>query len=306
VDVMIDSVTYRHWRSRRPAVAGATFRIAKGEALGIIGPNGAGKSTLLGCILGFLKPDEGDVRIDGRPTDDLSVRRRTGMLGERPAFPPGMSATDVLAFHHALLGLPSVERRADVARLLERVGLAQVASRKPGRFSHGMRQRLGLACALLGDPQLLLLDEPATGLDPPGVVLLREELRAAHARGVTMLLSSHQLDEVERLCDRVVFMNEGIAQAPRPTAETQGGRRSVLVRALDASGAGADVGTLRAVLEQARVSVVEIAAGAARVEAQDDSEVGHAVAAISAAGLHVIQVQSEASRLERWFDGSSR
>ena len=196
------------------ALAGVSLAIEPGETVGIIGPNGAGKTTLLGCLLGFLRPDSGRISIDGHAVDDLAVRAVTGYLPERLVLDRWMSGRAFLEYHHALAGLPLAERRATGEALFERVGLGlEAADRRIGRYSRGMLQRLALAQALLGNPRFLYLDEPISGVDPAGVLVFRDILARLSEAGTTIIVNSHQLAEVERMCDRVVFVSRGKVEA---------------------------------------------------------------------------------------------
>jgi ABC-type multidrug transport system ATPase subunit len=204
--------TYRRGSVR--ALDGISLDVAPGEAVGIIGPNGAGKTTLMGCLLGFLLPDRGAVTLDGLPPDSLAARAATGYLPERPALDRWRTGLDVLRFHHALAGLDPAHRDEDAAAALARVGLSpEAGKRRVARYSQGMLQRLGLAQAMLGRPRYLFLDEPTTGLDPGGVMLFRRLLVELRNEGATLLLNSHHLDQVERICTRVVFVRRGKIEA---------------------------------------------------------------------------------------------
>ena len=184
--------TYRRGLAgeRVRALVDVSLTIAAGEAFGIIGPNGAGKTTFLGCLLGFLRPDAGRITIDGHAPDDLAIRSSTGYLPERLVLDRWMSGQQFLAYHHGLAGLPAGGRRAEVEGALERVGLdGEAAQRAIRRYSRGMLQRLGLAQAMLGRPRYLFLDEPASGVDPAGVVLFRRLLSDLTHQGVTVILN---------------------------------------------------------------------------------------------------------------------
>lgn len=204
------SKTYGRFGRRVRALDGVTLEVAKGETLGLIGPNGAGKTTLLTCLLGFLRPDRGAITIGGLPPDDLSVRARTGYLPERLGFDRELTGRTFLAFHWRLAGGDPKKAGVEIERAAEGVGLEREAiDRRLRGYSRGMLQRIGLAQALLRDPELLFLDEPASGTDPRGVALVRERILEARARGATIVLNSHQLPEVEKLCDRIVFIDGG-------------------------------------------------------------------------------------------------
>ena len=180
------------------AVDGVSLHVEEGRVYGLLGPNGAGKSTTLKMVTGMLRPTEGQMLFGGRPweRDDLY---RIGSLVEHPPLYPNLTARENLRVRTTLLGLP--EARIDEA--LETVGLADTGSKRAGRFSMGMKQRLGIALALLAYPSLLVLDEPTNGLDPIGIEELRELVRGFPGRGITVLLSSHILGEVQHAADAV-------------------------------------------------------------------------------------------------------
>lgn len=192
------------------ALDGIDFSVAKGEIFGLIGPNGAGKTTLIGCLLALLKPDSGSVRILGRPADFVSVRRETGYVPERSDFEHWMTGRQFLQYHHGLTGRDKREQKREIDECLEMVELARSAwDRRLRTYSRGMLQRLNLAQLLIGKPKLALLDEPTLGLDPTGVTVVRNIIKNMRERGITAIINSHQLDEVERLCDRVAFIRQG-------------------------------------------------------------------------------------------------
>jgi len=194
---------------RKQVLEGVSFEAQPGVTLGLIGPNGAGKTTLVGCLLGLLRPDSGRVRIDGVDPRDPRARRGLGHVPERSSFDSGRSARANLGLHHALAGLPSRNREAELTDALDTVGLANVANETVRHFSKGMLQRLSFAAALLGEPRWLVLDEPFSGVDPAGVALLRELILNARERGATIVLNSHRLDQVDRLCDRIALIANG-------------------------------------------------------------------------------------------------
>jgi ABC-2 type transport system ATP-binding protein len=188
------------------AVDDLSFEVDQGTVVGFLGPNGAGKTTTLRTLLGLVSPTAGSARIDGKPYRELADPvRHVGALLEASSFHPGRSARNHLQVVATAAGLP--RNRADA--VLKQVGLAEAARRRVGGFSLGMRQRLGLATALLGDPQVLILDEPANGLDPEGVHWLRGLLRHLADQGRTVLVSSHLLAEVAQTVDQVVIIAAG-------------------------------------------------------------------------------------------------
>ena len=191
------------------AVTDVSLRVEPGEVFGLLGPNRAGKTTLVKLLLSLCRPTAGRVARLGRPAADLGTLARVGYVHENPAFPRYWDAAGLLQYYGALALLeePLVRRRA--GELLERVGLADRARDPIAGFSKGMVQRLGLAQALLNDPDLLVLDEPAEGLDLPGRRLVREVIAERRARGKTALLVSHALGDVAALCDRVAVLVGG-------------------------------------------------------------------------------------------------
>ena len=210
--IAVAKVSKTYGRFGRPvrALDGVSLDVARGETLGLIGPNGAGKTTLLSLLLGFLKPDSGRITVDGKAPDDLAVRASTGYLPERLGFDRDLPGRSFLAHHWRLAGGDPRREYAEGEAAAERVGLARDVLKRPLKtYSRGMLQRIGLAQALLREPKLLFLDEPASGTDPLGVGLVRERILETKARGATIVLNSHQLAEVERLCDRIVFLSEG-------------------------------------------------------------------------------------------------
>jgi ABC-2 type transport system ATP-binding protein len=188
------------------AVSGLTFTVEPGTVTGFLGPNGAGKTTTLRMLLGLVRPSEGSATIGGASYRDLKNPLATvGTALEAASFHPGRTARSHLAVYAAAAGIP----RARVTAVLDLVGLGAYGDRRVGGYSLGMRQRLGLAMALLGDPQVLVLDEPVNGLDPEGIRWIRTFLRELAAEGRTVLVSSHLLSEVQQSVDRLVVISKG-------------------------------------------------------------------------------------------------
>ncbi len=187
------------------AVDALSFEVRPGEIVGLLGPNGAGKTTALQLCLRLLHPDAGESKLFGLDPEDLSARRRVGYAPDGALFPKALSGLRVLELHAELLGVP----RAKATALIDQLEFGEPSRRPTATYSRGQLQRLGLAQALLGDPDLLLLDEPTAGLDPAGVARIRALLVSLRARGAAVLLNSHLLSEVERVCDRVLFMKSG-------------------------------------------------------------------------------------------------
>ena len=194
---------------RTVAVEHLDLEVTGGEIFGLLGPNGAGKTTTLKMMLGLIRPDRGQIRLFGAAPSDPDARARLGFLPENPYFYDYLSAEEFLDFYGRLQGVPRAVRRARIAETLKRVGLAgrgRVALRK---FSKGMTQRLGLAQAIQHDPELVILDEPMSGLDPIGRREVRDLILELKAAGKTVFFSSHILQDAEMICDRVAILKEG-------------------------------------------------------------------------------------------------
>jgi ABC-2 type transport system ATP-binding protein len=271
------------------AVDNLSFEVDQGTVVGFLGPNGAGKTTTLRMLLGLVTPTAGTARIDGRPYRALAdPLRQVGAVLEASSFHPGRSARNHLRVVATAAGLPPA--RADA--VLDQVGLTPAARRRVGGFSLGMRQRLGLATALLGDPQVLILDEPANGLDPEGVHWLRGLLRQLADHGRTVLVSSHVLAEVAQTVDQVVIIAGG-RLVTQSTLAALTARTDQLVRVRTPQ-AGALLPLLSAQgIQAARDGADQLVATGTTTEV-----VGRAAAA---AGIVIYEMRAERSNLEEVF-----
>ena len=193
----------------KTAVRDLTLSVPKGEVFGFLGPNGAGKTTSVKMLLGLVHPTAGRGRLLGKPIGETRARARVGYLPEHFAFHEWLRGRELLRFHGRLLGLGGPSLEAGLEGLLRRVELLGAGDRCLREYSKGMKQRIGLAQALLGEPELVFLDEPTSGLDPLGRLLVRDVIRELKARGTTVFLNSHLLSEVEVTCDRVAFVKDG-------------------------------------------------------------------------------------------------
>ncbi|HUU04935.1 MAG TPA: ABC transporter ATP-binding protein [Patescibacteria group bacterium] len=192
-----------------PVLKGIQLNVEKGEIYGFLGPNGAGKTTTIKCIMGLLFPDQGEILVEGQPAASLAARRRIGFLPENPYFYDYLNARELLFFSASLFNLPAADVRDRVAALIHQVGLSGHEELKLRKFSKGMIQRLGLAQALIHNPDLLILDEPFSGLDPIGRKDLRTLILSLREQGKTIFFSSHILQDMEMMVDRVGIILKG-------------------------------------------------------------------------------------------------
>ncbi len=206
-------------RTKARAIDGVDFEVRRGEVFGLLGPNGSGKSTTIKVLLGLLHPTSGHVEVLGRSPRDVETKSRIGYLPEESHLYRYLTAAETLNFYGHVFALGASDRRLRTDQLLEMVGLTGAARRHVGEFSKGMQRRLGLAQALLNDPELVILDEPTAGLDPLGCREVKDVIRALAARGKTIVLTSHLLADVEDVCDRVVIYYGGRIQASGPLHE---------------------------------------------------------------------------------------
>jgi len=197
------------WMRPVEAVRNVDLEVKSGEIFGFLGPNGAGKTTTIKVLTGLVLPSSGEAWLNEIPVSDPKSRARLGFLPEGTFFHDYLDAREFLDFHGALLGIPKELRRERIPKLLERVGLAHAADRQIRRYSKGMRQRVGLAQALIGDPEIVILDEPMSGLDPLGRKDVRDVILSLRDEGKTVFFSSHILEDAEVICDQVAIILSG-------------------------------------------------------------------------------------------------
>jgi len=271
------------------AVDDLSFSVRPGAVTGFLGPNGAGKTTTLRMLLGLVRPTSGEAHIGGRPYAALERPAQTvGATLEASSFHPGRSGLQHLRMYAPQVGVP--DRRCD--ELLEMVGLTQAKNRRVGGYSMGMRQRLALAYAMLGDPSVVILDEPANGLDPQGIVWLRQLLRAFADEGKTVLVSSHVLSEVQSTVDDVVI----IARGELVHESSLAGLRDLIETTTEVVSPTPD--RLRELAEQQTWRVEPGSDGALRVQGVDEAKVG---AAAFAAGVELHRLADVGVGLEEVF-----
>lgn len=215
---------------KKAGCAGINLSVGEGQIFGFLGPNGAGKSTLVKMLVGLLFPTSGTARILGKPLGNLEIRRKVGFLPENFRYQDWLTGEELLGFHASLYRMSRAEKARRVPEVLKRVGLGDKAKQKVGSYSKGMQQRVGLACALLPDPELIFLDEPTSALDPLGRREVRQIMLELRDRGKTVFLNSHLLSEIEMICDRVAIINKGRIVAEGALGELLAGAVEVEMR----------------------------------------------------------------------------
>jgi len=294
------SKTFRSGFARRRlrGIEGVSFSVGRGEVYALLGHNGAGKTTTIGCLLDLVRPDRGEVTLLGRDHRDRRSRAGVGYLPERPYFFDYLTGRELLEFYCDLLDVPRRRRRDRIDGVLRQTGILTDAGRRLGKYSKGMLQRLGLAQALLGDPELLVLDEPMSGLDPLGRLEVRTLLRELKAQGRTIILSSHIVPDVEQLADAVGILREG-RLVLNERLGARAGACSYRVRAAGTLGEAAR----RNLPAWALPAGAEAAAAArpADLDAADEAQLRELLDACHAAGLPVIGVEPRRTGLEELF-----
>ncbi len=291
--IQLDGVTKRY--GSVTALQDVDLTVESGEIFGFLGPNGAGKSTTINILLDFVRPTSGSATVLGHDaqTESVAVRSKTGVL------PDGYHVYDRLTGRqHVEFAVNSKDGNERPIELLERVGIADAADRRAGDYSKGMTQRLVLAMALAGEPELLILDEPSTGLDPNGAREMREIIREEADRGATIFFSSHILEQVEAVCDRVGILNDGQVVA----VDTIGGLRTSLKTdsRLDVTLASPDDAAIDVVREIEGVSTVVREGAVVSIAVTREAKVD-AVCAIDEAGYSIVDLTTEESSLEELF-----
>ena len=285
----------------RWAVRDIDLGVRRGEVLGLLGPNGAGKTTTVRLLTALIEPTEGTAVIDGydvreRPDD---VRSRVGILTETPGLYDKLSASANLDFFGRLYGLDAATRAERIDHYLRLFGLAERRDDVAGTFSKGMKQKLAIARALIHDPSVVFLDEPTAALDPEAAFVVREAIETLRTAGRTIVLATHNLDEADRLCDRIAFVRGGLVRIDSPAAlRGDLGVRGLAVRL---SGPVSDA-TLQAIRDVPGVSAVEPVDGRLRVGSADPEAIAPAVVrALVAIGADIVEVRPERTSLEQIY-----
>lgn len=277
--------TYRRVGSSRVILEDVTLALPSGQTLGIVGTNGAGKSTLMGCLVGLRQPDSGMVNIDGRPPHSQVNRERIGYVPERANFHPTLTGAEFLRYLGGLSNIPRRQLEERISSSLEWMKLQKAGGQKLSRYSRGMLQRINICQAVLSKPRYLFLDDPTLALDPHGIILLRELLLREKARGTTVVVSSHNLPELERICDRLALLTNGhLLDLPNA-----GLAQLVLIRLLPNSMSDRLVAGLSVVRAHGDELVLNVSSA---------EEVPEILRELLRRGGKVIEVRPEASELE--------
>ncbi|MGZ5449694.1 MAG: ABC transporter ATP-binding protein [Thermoanaerobaculia bacterium] len=285
--------SFRSFRRTHEVLQGIDLEVAPGEVVGLIGPNGAGKTTLMSCLLGFLHPDSGTISIDEQANDALDIRRRTGFVPERMNFDRRETGWHFLRYMARLAEVPRADVDSRCRAMLERLGLGDAADKRLSQYSRGMLQRIGMCQALIHEPSYLFLDEPTSGLDPNGVLLVRDLITEQKARGAAVLLNSHQLAEVEKVCDRVLFLHRGVIE--RSETLRHADRIVVAVTLLPGFDA-AEVERIAGAAPRENVVIVSV---------ETESDIAELVRELVEAGAGVIDVRRHTTDLESIFRGAA-
>jgi ABC-2 type transport system ATP-binding protein len=298
--VRVEDLRKRYRPGAPEAVAGVSFTIARGEVFGLLGPNGAGKTTTIGALTTRVRPTGGRALVDGIDVerDPVAVKQRIAVVPQRPNLDRALTAIENLTFHGAYFGWTRRERRERARELLARFGLEGRETERVDTYSGGMAQRLMIARALMHDPAVLFLDEPTTGLDPQSRLFLWDQIEEMRARGVTLLLTTHDMSEADRLCDRIAVIDHGQVIA----LDTPRGLRDLLPGASGLEltlGAANDPTAALAQLGEADGKQLE--PGRWQVRVYGDASAGPALAAAERAGADVIDLRRIEGTLEDVF-----
>jgi len=279
------------------AVRDLSLAVPQGEVFGLLGPNGAGKTTTIMMLLGNVHPSAGRAYLLGKPIGDVKTRRRVGFLPEKFQFHDFLTATEFLNLHGKLAGMSRQERARRIPQALERVGLAERARSRIREFSKGMQQRIGLAQAILHEPELVILDEPTSALDPIGRRDVRDIITTLRAEGRTVLLNSHLLSEIEMTCDRVAIIKRGQVAAQGTMQELLGFSSTVEVEVRDMTDAA--MTAVRQVAARLKFERVPITRFTAWVRSEED--IPELARALVANGAQLLALVPQRETLEELF-----
>jgi len=275
------------------AVKNLSLEVQKGEIFGFLGPNGAGKTTTIKVLLGIIYPTQGEAYVLGKPAGDHEVHHRLSYLPESPYFYDYMTGTEILDFYARLFGIPEPDRSRRVHELLDRVGLIRASNQPLRNYSKGMQQRIGLAQCLLNNPDLLILDEPTAGLDPIAHIDIRDMILELRDQGKTLFISSHQLSDVEAVCDRVAILNKGdLVQMGRMDELLSGGHVEMTAEKVN-----------NGIVEQIQALGGHVSMHDSRliVQQPDDGSIDKVIQLVLSQGGHIVSVVPHRRTLEDLF-----
>ncbi len=298
IAIAVDQISKRYHGNKNKSLDEMSFNVKEGETIGIIGPNGAGKTTLIMCLLGLHRPDTGKIDIFGFKPGDVKLNSLIGYMPERLNFEPWLSGREFISYHCELACIPKRDVADETRNQLRAAGLAEGAwDRQIRTYSRGMLQRVGIAQALINSPRLLLLDEPTSGIDPVGAMEILETIDSNKSAGKTILINSHQLDHLERICDRVIFVQDGKVAGEDVLCEENSKTYRLVIRWLqcELSSEGID-----AIALQSGARVISQSEQQAMFLVRGDKGASAILKNLAMAGLPVYSAQAE-QRLEAFF-----
>lgn len=246
------------------AVDNLSFHIKRGEVCGFLGPNGAGKTTTIMLLMGFLKPTSGTIRLLGQKPTHVGVKERIGFLPEESYFYKFFNADEILDYYGSLFNMDSNVKRSRIENLIDMVGLKEARKRRIREYSKGMQRRIGIAQALINDPEFIILDEPTSGLDPIGTREVKDLIVNLKKAGKTILMSSHLLADVQGVCDRIILLHQGKLIVEGPTREILSKKGHVRVEIQDDTGSAGE--QIQAFAEQNNLRITSIGASGITLE----------------------------------------
>ncbi len=295
-DAVAKSLPHGFWLRHKPVLRDVSLQVERGEIYGFLGPNGAGKTTSMKCLLGLLTPDRGTIQIFGRDGSVPAARQKLGYLPEQPYFYAHLTGRELVDYFGRLFGVPRAVRLQRTAALLERVGMGAKADTPIRQYSKGMLQRIGLAQALINDPELVILDEPMSGLDPIGRRDIRDIILGLKEQGTTVFFSSHILADAEALCDRIGLLFDGRILSESPVQDLLEDR----VRHWDTACEGIPGDALTGFDHRTRQG------GRMSYRFDDAQRLDDWVDAVRAAGGRIVQVAPHRATLEEYFVATVR
>lgn len=288
------------WLKLAPILHDISFEIPTGSITGFLGPNGAGKTTLIHLIMGIKRPKSGRILLDGLPVESPEARLKMGYLPERPYFYEHLTGEQLLYFFGRLSGLSDGEIAARIPSALDRVGMAHARHKELKAYSKGMLQRIGIAQAILGDPQFIVLDEPMSGLDPFGRKEIRELIQDLGSEGRTIFFSSHIIPDVEAICDRVVLIQKGRLIGNGPIRELLGQQ----AKSIEIAFGGLDESAARSAGAANWIKLHQSADGLWRGQVSTPEQVNSVSSKILASGGRLAEITPQRPSLEEWFTRS--